>query len=126
VGVKLKYPLYQNSNGEKKMKTQVEKIGNMMGVEERAGEGAFSPTPVDLAQLVRKELDKTLKELGVELGEKIRKKVEQYAIAWASEELELEEEEEGRPVPIEGFVMEAVEVALEEFGIVEEEEEEEW
>jgi hypothetical protein len=38
----------------------------------------------------------------------------------------LEEEEEGRPGPIEGFVMEAVEVALEEFGIVEEEEEEEW
>jgi len=78
----------------------------------RAGEGAFSPTPDVLAQLVRKELDETLKELGVGLDEKIRKKVEQYAIAWASEELELEleVEEEGRPVPIEGFVMEAVEV----------------
>jgi hypothetical protein len=48
VGVRLKYPFYHFSNGEKKMKEQVEKIGNM-GVE-RAGEGAFSPTPNEAAQ----------------------------------------------------------------------------
>jgi hypothetical protein len=102
-----------------------------MGVEERASEGAFSPTPVDLAlkelrELIEKELDRKLKDLGVELDEKIRKEVEQYAIAWASEELELEEEEEGRPVTIDGFVMEAVEVALEQYNIIRDEEEEEW
>jgi hypothetical protein len=42
------------------MKTQVEKIGNMTGVEERAGEGAFSPTPDVLAQIakaIREELE---------------------------------------------------------------------
>jgi hypothetical protein len=127
VGVKLKYPLYQNSNGEKKMKTQVSEKENPVGGS-RAGEGAFPPTPHDLAQLVRKELDRKLKELNIELNEKLRKEIERYAYDWASEELELEleSEEEEKPIPVEGFVMEAVEVALEEFGIVEGEEEEEW
>jgi len=57
VGVKLKYPLYQNSNGEKKMKTQVEKIGNPQGGVVGAGEGAFSPTPNAPAQIKRIDID---------------------------------------------------------------------
>ena len=90
VGVKLKYPLSNFSNGEKKMKNQLEKIGNMGG--SRAGEGAFSPTPVDLAQIKQylKEIEAVLKEriasdlrsLGgkalkpCEFREKLREKVE--------------------------------------------------
>jgi len=90
VGVKLKYPLSNFSNGEKMEKPQVEKIGNMGG--SRAGEGAFSPTPNELAQIIqylkeieaglRKRIASDLRSLGgkalkpQEFKEKLREKVE--------------------------------------------------
>jgi len=91
MSVKLKYSLYQNSNGEKMKNVEVEKTQNPMGGEIRAGEGAFPPTPVDLAlKQYLKEIEAVLKEriasdlrsLGgkalkpCEFREKLREKVE--------------------------------------------------
>jgi hypothetical protein len=61
VSVKLKYPLSNFSNGEKMKNVEVEKTQNPEGVGSRAGEGAFSPTPHDLARIVneiKKELER--------------------------------------------------------------------
>jgi hypothetical protein len=66
VGVKLKYPLSNFSNGEKKMKTQVPEKENPVGGS-GAREGAFSPTPHDLAQIKQ-----YLKEIEAEAGMKER------------------------------------------------------
>jgi hypothetical protein len=126
VSVKLKYPFTKLVNGGS---VEMEKLENLnpRGAGSEAGEGAFPPTPNETAQQIRKELDRKLKELNIELNEKLRKNIEQYAIDWASEQIELELEEEEEPFPVEGFVIEAVEVALEEFGVAkEDEEEEEW
>ena len=55
--IELKYPLYQSVYGENMSKTKLEN-SNPQGVE-RAGEGAFSPTPNDLARL-KEELESEL------------------------------------------------------------------
>jgi hypothetical protein len=95
---------------------------------ESVGMGSYwGPARLDeIKRCISEELDRRLKELGISLDEKIRKMIEQFAFDWAAAEIEYEEEEEGRPVPIEGFVGVAVEVALQELGIIRDEDEEEW
>jgi hypothetical protein len=85
----------------------------------------WDPARLDeIKRCINEELDRRLKEMGITLDEETRKMIEQFAFDWATAEIEYEEEEEGGPVPIEGFVVEAVEVALQELGIIKDEDEE--
>jgi len=80
-----------------------------------------------MRQIIEEEIEETLKKLNIALDANKRKIVKQYATDWVIGILEGDEEEEPITVDaIAALAREATEIALVEFGIIKDEEEEEW